>query len=237
MELDWLEQHMSEFAARPASTALVRSVVDPPRDQSSAVHAAASAAAALDLVSEAATAVRIAEERGAEMVARAEHLANAAIEKLRLAEAHIERAERAQRQAEAELAKVTSAAAEARNDLDMAQTRLAATESELAAAEQRASLAEAAVERIVDAIRTQFPVASARADKDAAERTHQKISELEVRGFQNREARGKVRDAHLFPPEEGKLKAKPDREPAASEAARAFSELARLRSSLIAGEE
>lgn len=173
---------MNEFIARPSSIAGARSVVDFPKDPSSSFRA--SAAAALDLVSEVATAVKSAEERSAEMVVRAEDLANAAIEELRLAEARAEhaearaeRAEAAQRQADADVAALSAAAAEARNDLEMSRTRLVARESELATAERRASAAErraadaeAAVERIVDAIRTQLPLVSgdAEVNPDAA---------------------------------------------------------------------
>ena len=68
--------------------------------------------------------------------------------------------------------------------------------------------------------------------KDAAERTYQEMTELEQAGFQNNEAWEMVRERYLFPPEEAALKAKHDREPVASEAARTFNELMRLKSEL-----
>jgi len=82
--------------------------------------------------------------------------------------------EAAQSNAEAQVTELTAAAAVARKDLEMLQTQLAAKEAELAAAERRASVAQrraddaerkaveanAAIERIVDAICTQLPVKS-----------------------------------------------------------------------------
>ena len=149
--MDGIEQEMSELIVRPASTGWASSVVKFPGGPSYCVQDAA--ADAINLVSGAATA--------------AKNLASAAIER-------IERTETALRNAEIDVAELTAAVADARNEIEQAQTQLAARESELAAAEQRASLAErrasdaerrashaeAAVERIVDAIRTQFPAKS-----------------------------------------------------------------------------
>jgi ATP/maltotriose-dependent transcriptional regulator MalT len=158
-----IEQYINEFIAKTTSPIHAKSAVNLLGDPSFSVRT--STDAALDLVSEAAAAIRGAEERAIEMVARAEQmvaraeqLANAAIEKIQLAEGRIDRAEAAQRKAEADCA-------EARRATEQAQTRLAATEAEVAAAEQRASLAErrasdaeVAVDCIVNAIRTQLPV-------------------------------------------------------------------------------
>ena len=46
-----------------------------------------------------------------------------------------------------------------------------------------------------------------------------------------------VRETYLFPPEEAALKAKNDRQPVASEAARMFNEIARLKSEILIGDE
>ena len=124
-----------------------------------------SATAALDLVSETAAAIRELEKQSAQAVARAHDVANAVKEKLERAEARAERAEAALRQAEAEVAKLTAANVQTRKELEVLQSCLAAKEAELAASEQRAKSverraddADAAIQKIVDAIRTQLPV-------------------------------------------------------------------------------
>jgi chromosome segregation ATPase len=159
--MEWINQHMGEFLSKSVPTAQSGSVIDFPKGVSSPVRD--DAATALDLVSEWAAAIRKAEERASAIMARAENLASSALEKLRLAEARIELAETAQRKAEAEVAKLTAAAAHGRNELEQAQARLAANEAELAAdrdranaAERRAADAEADIERIVQAIRKQI---------------------------------------------------------------------------------
>ena len=169
--MDWLEldQDMSEIIPRGGSNTPPITVVDFP-----ALRASRSddATVALDMVSQAAAAIKELEQQSAEAVSRAHNVAKAVIEKLELADARAERAETAQSEAEAQVAELMAAAAVAHDDLEILQTRLAAKEAELAAAEQRASLAQrradiaerkaddanAAIERIVDAIRTQLPV-------------------------------------------------------------------------------
>jgi hypothetical protein len=127
--------------------------------------------AVLNLLSEAAEEIKLAEGRAAETMARAQTLANGAAEKLRLAQARIERAQTAQRKAESELADFRANVEQVTNELKQAQEQIAVNANELAAAEQRASTAEwrasaaekrandveATLERIVHAIRTQFP--------------------------------------------------------------------------------
>ena len=139
--MERLDQHLNELIIEPATA---RNIVNFPCSQSYSINDVT--AAAIKLVSEAATATK--------------NLASAAIDR-------IERTETALHDAEIDVAKLTAAVADARNEIEQAQRQLAARESELAAAEQRASLAErrasdaeAAVERIVDAIRTQFPTKS-----------------------------------------------------------------------------
>lgn len=70
---------------------------------------------------------------------------------------------------------------------------------------------------------------------EAAERTFQEMGELQQAGFQHHEAWEMVREKYLFPPEEPALKAKHDREPVASEAARTFNSIARTMSKALRG--
>jgi len=123
------------------------------------------AAAALDLVSEAAAAIRELEKQSADAVARAHKTATALVEKLEFAEARAERGEAALCQAEAEIASLAALLEEGRRDLKTLQADVVAKENALAAANKRADDAErraddaaAAVQRIVEAIRAQLPV-------------------------------------------------------------------------------
>jgi chromosome segregation ATPase len=153
-----LDQEMFEIVRR-------RTVVEFPARQTSVNSD--SAAAALGMVSEAAEAIRRFEEEAAEAINRAHHAAEAVMKKLDIAHTRAEHAEEAQHRAEAQVDEVTALAAKMRNELETLQTRLAAKEAELEAAErrgrhaeQRAAEADAAIERIAEAIRTQLPVAS-----------------------------------------------------------------------------
>jgi len=126
------------------------------------------AVAALALVSEAAGAIRKLEEQSAQAVARAHNAANAVMEKLERTVARAERAESALRQAEADINELTANAAQAHKDLELLRSVLESRETQLAEMEQRAIAAEkraddanAAIHRIVGAIRTQLPVAGA----------------------------------------------------------------------------
>lgn len=73
--------------------------------------------------------------------------------------------------------------------------------------------------------------------QEAAERTYQEMEALTANGFQEHEAWEMVRELYLLPPEEPALKAKNDRQPVASEAARMFNEIARLKSEILRGED
>lgn len=73
--------------------------------------------------------------------------------------------------------------------------------------------------------------------QDAAERTYQEMNALTDAGFAEHETWEMVRQSYLFPPEEEALKAKSDREPVASEAARLFNEIADLKSEILRGGE
>jgi predicted nucleic acid-binding Zn-ribbon protein len=81
------------------------------------------------------------------------------------AEARADRAESAVRQAQHELTELTARVAQAGRDIALLQSYLAAKEEELAAtadravdAERRGTDAEAAIQRIVEAIRREFAV-------------------------------------------------------------------------------
>lgn len=122
------------------------------------------ASSALALVSEAAATIRQREQQAAQAVTRAHNAANAVKEQLRAAAARAERAEAALRQAESEIAELSATTMQASKDIEMLHSCLAAREAELAAAEQRAALAErrgdeaeAAIKRIMSAIRTELP--------------------------------------------------------------------------------
>ena len=129
------------------------------------------AAVALEMVSEAAAAIRHLEEQSAEAVARARDLASSIVKKLESTEARAERAEAAQRQSEAEVQELSAELARTRAELNTTRQQLADNEDRLAATEDRVRLTEAesrdahrralesqaAIEKIMDAIRTQLP--------------------------------------------------------------------------------
>ncbi|MBI1980722.1 MAG: ABC transporter permease [Methylocystis sp.] len=168
-----LDQVMDEIIPRgdnrppapPAASFPARQRLRPPDD----------AMAALDLVSQAAAAIKELEKQSAQAVARAHTTANAVREKLERAEERGDHAEAALRKSEAEAAELSAALVQTRNDIETLQSLLAARQAELAAMEQRAMVAEqraaesdAAMQRIVDAIRTQLPVKVAEQAKPAA---------------------------------------------------------------------
>ena len=141
------------------------------RFQRESVERSDNAAVALEMVSEAAAAIRHLEEQSAEAVARARDLANSIVKKLQSTEVRAERAETAQRESEAEAQELSAELARTRADLDTARQQLADKEERLAATEERVRLTEAeasdaqqrvlelhaAIEKIMVAIRTQLP--------------------------------------------------------------------------------
>lgn len=121
----------------------------------------------LALVSEAAASIRQREQQAASAVARAHDAAKAVKEQLRNAEGRADRAETALAQAKAEIAELTATLAQANKDIELLHSYLAAKDAELAASEQRAIAAEqrggdaeAAIQRIVEAIRREFSVSA-----------------------------------------------------------------------------
>jgi len=139
--------------------------------QQESVQSNDNAAVALAIVSEAAAAIRELEEQSAEAVVRAQDLANSIGKQLESTEARAERAETAQREAEAAVQELSAALARFRSDLEntrrqlaekseeLSQTenRLRVAEEEARVAQQRAIEANAKIEQIVEAIRTQLP--------------------------------------------------------------------------------
>lgn len=130
----------------------------------------ADADSALALVSEAAATIRQREQLAAQAVTRAHNAAIAVKEQLRAAELRAERAEAALNQAEGEIDELTAAAVEANRTIETLQASVSMREAELTAMEQRALAAEkrvveseAAIQRIVTAIRTELPVSNASA--------------------------------------------------------------------------
>ena len=129
------------------------------------------AAVALAMVSEAAAAIRELEEQSAQAVARAQDLVNSIAKQLESEEARAERAEEAQRLSEAEVKELSAAFARTRSDLEITRRQLADKSEELSQTEDRLRLAEAEargaqqraieanakIEHIVEAIRTQLP--------------------------------------------------------------------------------
>ena len=129
-----------------------------------------SAAVALEMVSAAAAAIRELEEQSVQAVAHAHDAAGSFAKELESTEARAERAETAQRETEAQIKELSAAFARTRSDLEVARRQLAAKseglsqtedrlhlfEAEARAAQQRAIEANAKIEHLVEAIRTQL---------------------------------------------------------------------------------
>ena len=139
--------------------------------QRGSVRSDDSAAVALAMVSEAAAAIKELEEESAQAVARAQDLVDTIAKQLESEEARAERAETAQRLSEAEVKELSAAFARTRSDLEIARRQLADKSEELSQTEERLRLAEeearvaqqgvieanAKIDHIVEAIRTQLP--------------------------------------------------------------------------------
>ncbi len=123
-----------------------------------------STAVALELISEAAAAIRHFEEHSTQAVARAHDLANSIRKKLETSDMRAERAETT-------VAELIEAVTQAREELQVLRSQLSTKEAQLGATEERAQRAEkradhaeqqaaeanASIERIVEAIRSQLP--------------------------------------------------------------------------------
>jgi len=159
--MNWLREHVRGPAPNAASNDLRENVLDFPRG--TGAPARLDAPTAVDLVSQAAVAIRDIQDRAVDSENRARALAESAIEKLKLAEARIHEAEAARRAAEENFSKFGARLQEAERKLAGAHARNSALEAQLANTQQRLSAAEAraihaekAVHQIEDAIRTQL---------------------------------------------------------------------------------
>ena len=165
LDIDLLEGeviHRNDFDAEPTALDCSQGELAQPSD---------SATVALEMVSEAAAAIRCLEEQSAEAVRRARELASSIVKQLESTEARAERAEVAQQQSEVEVQELSAALARTEADLDIARRQLAdkderfatveervrLTKTEATEAQQRAMEASAAIEKIVGAIRSQLP--------------------------------------------------------------------------------
>lgn len=175
--MNWrkLDQGMNEIVARRAVATRPAAGGPPSLRHSSDDDRAA---VALELIAQVAAAIGQMEEQAAEAVARTRSFADAMVEKLETASARAERAEKAQREAEARIGELDAAIAATTNDMEALRNRLAAKEAELAETQQRAERAEwraleakrradeaeASIARIVGAIREQLPAMPGSAD-------------------------------------------------------------------------
>jgi chromosome segregation ATPase len=117
---------------------------DPERDE---------VVAALNLVSETATAIKAFEEQAAQALMRAQEVADAVREDLDRAELRAERAETMLRLTEDQVEQMSTAIQHAHQEIEALQSQLDSKIAELAASERRADDAEDAIERIMDVIR------------------------------------------------------------------------------------
>ena len=113
---------------------------------------------ALSLVMEKAAAIREFERATAQALANARNVAADLKGQLNQTEDRAERAEKMLRLAESQVEDFAANADQMRHDLEDLKSRLAVREAELTASIRRAEAAEAAVQEIVEAIRTQLPV-------------------------------------------------------------------------------
>jgi len=139
--------------------------------QQKSVHSDDKAAIALAMVSESAATFKLLKEQSARAVARAQDLVSSIAKQLEGEEARAERAETAQRLSEAEVRELAAVLARTRSDLEITRQQLAEKSEELSriegrfrlaeaearVAQQRAVEANAKIDHIVEAIRTQLP--------------------------------------------------------------------------------
>ena len=164
--MEWLKEHMrGHVAGRSASVSSI--------DEHTSFRQAAprittrqdraERTTALDLVYQAADAIRDIEERATASEANAQSLAKRAIEELQTAERRIQAAESGRRAAEAQLHEANDRLQQAERILERAESRIQALDAERAAADQRAKAAEkraaeaeAEMQRVEKAIRTRL---------------------------------------------------------------------------------
>jgi len=159
--MGWLDGHMRDFLNGSASVDPPENVLNFRRDANA--PSTSGAAAALDLVSQLAEAVKSIRDRANESELWAKSLAEKAIEKLELADARIQSAEAARQKAEEDLQAVKARLEESETELIRAASRIATAEAQAASAndraiaiERRAIDAEKAFKQVAEAIRAQL---------------------------------------------------------------------------------
>lgn len=153
--MSWLETEIKNQVAKRASVNRSERVVQLPVNNTS--PPSDEAFSALDVVSEAAAAMKELEDRATEKIARAQKLVGDAAEKLRLLESRVQQAEAARQKAEAALGDANAEADRLRGELQRTSETLAATEQRLSQAEKRVNETEDTLNRVLAAIRTQLP--------------------------------------------------------------------------------
>jgi chromosome segregation ATPase len=155
-QMPHLKEHLADIIARSASATPGDNVVNfaPSR------AATFDSADVLDLVFQAADAIKCREDRAAEIETRAQALAQRALDELQNAKKHIEKANRTQRIAEARAADTFEKIQALERTLKQHEALIATSQAKLLAAERhsrtieaRAQEAEHALARIEDAIR------------------------------------------------------------------------------------
>jgi chromosome segregation ATPase len=159
--MNWLREHMRDHVTPAPSVDSPENILTFPGGP--AAPSRCDAPAALDLVSQAAEAMKCIHDHAVETEARAKALAESAIEKLHGAEARVQSAEAARSAIEEALSKLRAKLQEAERELTRTQARCVAAEKQLADAEQRVRAAEIraidaekAVNQVEDAVRVQL---------------------------------------------------------------------------------
>lgn len=165
---DWLRGHMRDHVANSSMVDSADNILNFQRPPYSAKNPGA---AALDLVYQAVELIGDVDNYAAEREARAEKLAQQAIENLKIADDRVRSAESGRRAAEAEIKEFSDRVEkefsiklqEVEEAMEQTASRIAATEAQLSTAEQRARTAdmradeaENTLKRIEEAIRIQI---------------------------------------------------------------------------------
>ena len=167
-----LRDHLSDIIANSASATPGDNIVNftPPRAAQNLDNPDV-----LDLVFQAADAIKCREDRAAEIEARAQDLAQRALDELQHAKKRIQDTENAQRVAEARALDTFEKNRALEKILKQHEALIAATQAKLSAAEQysqtieaRAQKAEYALARLEDGIRSKLVRADATSNTDAA---------------------------------------------------------------------
>ena len=162
-DMEWLQEHMRKHVS--GNSASVSSIDEHSNFRYGPLKSSARTerTSAIDLVYQAADAIRDTEEHATAIEANAQSLAKRAIEELQGAERRIQAAETARRAAEAQIGEANARIQQAERVLEMAESRIQALEVERAnaelrakAAEKRAAEVDAELARVEKAIRTRL---------------------------------------------------------------------------------